>query len=59
VNINACPVKRDYRYQYIRDQKAIFRYNNAPHHLRLSNFPHHKHIGRKTFSATEPLLRDV
>ena len=52
---NARPVKRDYRYQYIRDQKAIFRYDNAPHHPRLPNFPHHKHIGRNTVSATEPL----
>ncbi|MCG3161497.1 MAG: hypothetical protein JMDDDDMK_02680 [Acidobacteria bacterium] len=48
---NARPVKRDYRYQYVRDQKSVFRYDNAPHHPRLPNFPHHKHLGRKTVSA--------
>jgi len=55
----ARPVKHDYRYQYVRDQKAVFRYDNAPHHPRLPNFLHHKHIGRKTTSATEPLLKEV
>lgn len=53
------PQKRDYRYQYVRDQKAVFRYDNAPHHPRLINFPHHKHVGRKTESATEPTLEKV
>jgi len=56
---NARPVKRDYRYQYVCDQRAVFRYDNAPHHPRLPNFPHHKHIGRRTVSAIEPLLKDV
>lgn len=56
---NARPVKRDYRYQYIRNQRAAFRYDNAPHHPRLPNFPHHKHTGRKTVSANEPLLKEV
>jgi Family of unknown function (DUF6516) len=32
------PVKRDYRYQYVRAQVAIFRYDNAPHHPQLLGF---------------------
>src|SRR5881394_885663 len=52
-------IKRVYRYQYIRAKKAIFRYDNAPHHPDLLNFPHHKHVGRKRLSATEPTLSQV
>ncbi len=52
-------IKRVYRYQYICAEKAIFRYDNAPHHPDLLNFPHHKHVGRKRLSATEPTLSQV
>jgi hypothetical protein len=52
-------IKRLYRYQYIRKGRAIFRYDNAPHHPDLLNFPHHKHVGRKRLSATEPTLSQV
>src|SRR5262245_42916401 len=52
-------VKRDYRYQFVREQVAIFRYDNAPHHPRLLGFPHHKHVGRKTVTASEPTLKQV
>ncbi|MBO0720789.1 MAG: hypothetical protein J2P41_08200 [Blastocatellia bacterium] len=55
----ARPVKRDYRYQYVHAQTSIFRYDNAPHHPQLSGFPHHKHIGRKTVTASEPSLEQV
>ncbi|MEW6125581.1 MAG: DUF6516 family protein [Acidobacteriota bacterium] len=50
---------RLYRYQYIQAEEAIFRYDNAPHHPDLVNFPHHKHIGRKKVSSTEPTLAQV
>lgn len=53
------PQKRDYRYQYVRAQAPVFRYDNAPHHPRLPNFPHHKHVGRKTISSSEPTLKEV
>ncbi|HMV46591.1 MAG TPA: DUF6516 family protein [Blastocatellia bacterium] len=56
---NAKPVKREYRYQYIKSQSPIFRYDNAPHHPQLAGFPHHKHIGRKTLDAKEPNLEQV
>jgi hypothetical protein len=55
----ARPVKRDYRYQYVRAQSPVFRYDNAPHHPQLPGFPHHKHIGRKTLPAPEPTLQQV
>ena len=56
---NAKPVKRDYRYQYVKSQSPIFRYDNAPHHPQLATFPHHKHLGRKTLEAKEPRLEEV
>jgi hypothetical protein len=52
-------VKRRYRYQYVRSEKEIFRYDNARHHPKLSNFPHHKHVGGKTLTALEPSLSQV
>ena len=36
------PIKLFYRYQYIRTGKAIFRYDNAPHH------PNHTGSKRKS-----------
>lgn len=56
---NAKPVKRDYRYQYVKLQSPVFRYDNAPHHPRLASFPHHKHVGRRTLNAKEPTLEEV
>lgn len=48
----ARPIKRQYRYQYVRGE-------SAPHHPRLPGFPHHKHVGRKTSPALEPTLKQV
>lgn len=53
------PVKRDYRYQYVREGKAVFRYDNAPHHPGIATFPHHKHVGRKTLPSDEPTRSQV
>ena len=37
-----------YRYQLLdRDDKSIVRWDNAPHHPELDEFPHHQHIGEK------------
>jgi hypothetical protein len=41
------------------DKKFIFRYDNAEHHQGLENFPHHKHVGDKIFSAEELSLKKV
>ena len=50
-----------YRFHYIKqDGSLIFRYDNAPHHLELPTFPHHKHLpGNKVVSSSEKSLADV
>jgi hypothetical protein len=53
------PVKTIYVYQYVRAGESVFRYDNAPHHPGLSNFPHHKHVGSKRLSAIEPSLNQI
>lgn len=53
------PVKRDYRYQYVRGGKAVFHYDNAPHHPGIATFPHHKHVGRKTLPCDQPILSQI
>ena len=57
--VNGKPTKKRYVYQYVRDGVAVFRYDNAPHHRGLSNFPHHKHVGSQLVSAIEPALKQV
>jgi hypothetical protein len=51
--------KLRYSYQYMQDDKTIFRYDNTDHHRRVKTFPHHKHVGRKVVAASEPTLKDV
>ncbi|MBI3795818.1 MAG: hypothetical protein HY268_02480 [Deltaproteobacteria bacterium] len=53
------PVKLFYTYQYVRDGEAVLRYDNAPHHPDLPNFPHHKHARKERLPATEPTLSQV
>ncbi|MGH9841335.1 MAG: toxin-antitoxin system TumE family protein [Blastocatellia bacterium] len=48
------PVKSKYRYQFVRDNVTIFRYDNAPHHEHVTTHPHHKHAGSKILPAIEP-----
>ncbi|MCB0190138.1 MAG: hypothetical protein KDE31_37960, partial [Caldilineaceae bacterium] len=45
--------KQRYRYQYVLHDQQRFRYDNAPHHLHLSTFPHHKHDERGQIVAAE------
>ncbi|MGH9849666.1 MAG: toxin-antitoxin system TumE family protein [Blastocatellia bacterium] len=54
-----CPVKTTDVYQYVRAGESVFRYDNAPHHPGLSNFPHHKHVGPQRLSAIEPSLNQI
>jgi hypothetical protein len=47
-----------YAYQYMDwEMRLVFRYDNSGHHkrLRLSSFPHHKHIGSERVVATAPV----
>ncbi len=52
-------VKLEYRYQFVRGDETIFRYDNAPHHEQVSTHPHHKHVGAKILPAIEPEFRQV
>jgi hypothetical protein len=52
-------VKSKYRYQFVRDEVAIFRYDNAPHHEHVATHPHHKHVGAKIIPAIEPEFSQV
>lgn len=48
-----------YAYEYIKGEQEIFRYDNAPHHMELTNFPHHKHAGKKVVACQEPDLKRI
>ncbi|MBS1812237.1 MAG: hypothetical protein JST84_28995 [Acidobacteria bacterium] len=52
-------VKSKYRYQFVQNDVAIFRYDNAPHHEHVATHPHHKHVGKKILPAIEPEFRQV
>ncbi len=52
--------KLKYRYQYMgEEQGLIFRYDNAPHHVDVGTFPHHKHILSGVQESREPTLHDI
>ncbi len=52
--------KLKYRYHYMNEnQVMIFRYDNAPHHVEVSTFPHHKHEGNDVGEAPEVSLYQV
>ena len=50
-----------YRFHYAtRDNKLVFRYDNAPHHPELETFPHHKHLASgRVVPSKEKSLVDV
>lgn len=54
--------KIDYAYHFqSSDGKLLFRYDNAPHHVDVATFPHHKHVWDKSKSEStdEKTLIDV
>ena len=56
--------KVKYRYHYMdKNNKLIFRYDNAPHLKNLSSFPHHKHIlagkPEKAIATLMPSLKQL
>lgn len=52
--------KIKYRYHYMnQNQEIIFRYDNAPHHIEITTFPHHKHEGNVIKPSIEPTLYDI
>lgn len=53
-------VMYSYHYQ-AADESLIFRYDDTPHHLHLTTFPHHKHDGdeKRIIEADPPSLEAV
>lgn len=48
VEVQVSIVRLMYSYHYQKaDGTLIFRYDDAPHHRHLPNFPHHKHINEE------------
>jgi len=50
---------REYSYHWQKDDKMIRRWDNAPHHNDLPNFPHHVHDENKILSGEDVNLTDV
>lgn len=50
---------REYSYHWQKDGKMIRRWDNAPHHKDLVNFPHHEHNGKDILSGEDVNLSDV
>ena len=59
VNVAAGENWREYSYHWQKDGKMIRRWDNAPHHKDLVNFPHHVHDGNDIFSSQDANLADV
>ncbi len=55
-------VLKRYSYDWLSPANELkVGWNNAPHHTRLDNFPHHKHIGtqKNMHPSTETRLEEV
>ena len=51
-----------YLYSYHwQDESGLLRirWDNAPHHQELENYPHHLHLKGETRSSTEPYFMDI
>lgn len=55
------PIRVHNAYTYVREEKRIIRYDNAPHHPETATYPHHKHIGPddRIAPADQPSLSEV
>mgnify|MGYP007094566214 CR=1 FL=1 len=52
--------REKYRYHYMdANHQLIFRYDNAPHHLNVGTFPHHKHIPSGITNSSAPAFAVV
>lgn len=47
-----------YHYQN-KDKTLIFRFDNSEHHLNVSTYPYHKHIGDKVSPSKEMSLKEI
>lgn len=42
-----------------KDKNLVMRWDNAPHHQELENYPHHLHLKGETRPSTEPYFMDI
>ena len=62
VNVDVKVERIIYAYQYMKDKKLVFRYDNASDTKakNLSTFPHHKHINSdKIIDSEAPKLNKI
>lgn len=61
VNVKEGVNRYKYSYHYQdADNTLIFRYDMAPHHPKMSTFPHHKHtLTQEVVEAQAPNLQEV
>ncbi|MFA4830232.1 MAG: DUF6516 family protein [Thermodesulfovibrionales bacterium] len=51
---------RKYSYHWQDAQgRLITRWDNSPHHKRLSTFPHHRHLPEEVAASRERTIKDV
>ncbi len=50
---------REYSYHWQKNDKLMRRWDNAPHHKNLPNFPYHVHDNRSVTSSEDLNLADV
>lgn len=54
------PDRIRYRYQYLKGDQQVFRYDNSAHYPHLSTLPHHRHDENDQVSQAEEVsLKDV
>ena len=58
--IDEAPHWLSYRYHYQSPGTGlVFRYDNAPHHAEVSNFPDHKHVGDNVVATSHPSIEQI
>ena len=45
-----------YSYSFIKNEKPILRYDNAPYHKEIETYPHHKHLKDKIYALEIPQI---
>jgi len=56
---HATPKFQRYAYHISKGPKLIIRWDNAPHHLQVKTFPHHKHVKEEILESKEMSIEDV
>ncbi len=43
-----------YSYSYVKNNKSLLRFDNAPHHDEIQTHPHHKHVKGEIYPLKKP-----